>query len=164
MLLKKELLIIGLIAAIVYCLGCKANKTFVPGSREEQRIDLFRDNPARANNPEAGTNLLSPDTAFKYCAFAIAGSDIRLTDSSYNRTTGDNFYLYSAFADSTLKGKPLKAGSKLYFTSYKKFNAPSGMPHLLFLMPLANHTVIRSSLHVQLEWMPNAPFTTGGAQ
>jgi len=149
---------IAFIVGIGYLPACNSgNNELQLNTYGGNRIDLFKGNEKQ--KVFLKEVLLQKDTAVKYSALVIAASGIILTDSSYNRTTGDNFYLYSAMADSTIKGSPVKKTGKLYFTAYKKLMADGHAQYVVYLVPFRNHTIIKNSLHVQWQWLPGAPLT-----
>ena len=139
--------------------SCKSEPDYSQtGKAQVKSIDLFNEDllPAGTIN-----NLVNhtEETAFKQSNFVVTANEIKLIDSSYNRTSGDNFYLYRALADSMLKGGNVKKVSIIYFTAYKKLALADKETYTLYLIKLPDHALIKHRLSVAWQWLKDAPLT-----
>ena len=76
--------------------ACNSDSNYLLSSKAGAKtIDLFREDKVAGSAVRTPINL-DAETAFKLSSFVVKASEINLIDSSYNRTTGDNFYLYRA--------------------------------------------------------------------
>jgi len=137
--------------------ACNDGDNSLPASNAGNNIDLFKANNLH-NSPAQTALFLPADSAYKNSFCVVNASSISLADSSFNRTTKDNFYLYSFLVDSTLKGNLITKHSKVYFIAYLKINPQVLKQYRLYLVPFPNHTIIKNSLHINWQWLNKAPF------
>ena len=146
-----------LICLMIGFTACNSDSNYLLSSKAGAKtIDLFREDKVAGSAVHTPINL-DAETAFKQSSFVVSASDIKLIDSSYNRTTGDNFYLYRAMGDSTIKGAAVKKGTRIYFTAYQKLAATIAGTYQSYLVKLPGHALIKQQLNVQWQWLNNAP-------
>ena len=139
--------------------ACESHADYLQSGKVQVRnIDLFNEEILKDGTVHDFVNLTEAD-AFKHSNFVVTANDIKLIDSSYNRTSGDNFYLYRAIEDSTLKGVKEKKASLIYFTAYQKLAVADKEMYTLYLIKLPDHALIKYKLKVPWQWLKGAPLT-----
>ena len=139
--------------------ACESHADYLQSGKVPVRnIDLFNE---AVHTDGSVNNLinLTEESAFIQSNFVVTANDIKLIDSSYNRTSGDNFYLYRAIEDSTLKGVKEKKASLIYFTAYQKLAVADKEMYTLYLIKLPDHALIKYKLKVPWQWLKGAPLT-----
>ena len=139
--------------------SCKRHTDYLQSGKVQVRsIDLFNEEILKDGTVHDFINLTEA-YAFKQSNFVVLANDIKLIDSSYNRTSGDNFYLYRAVEDSTIKGVNVKKAGLIYFTVYQKLAVTDKEMYTLYLIKLPDHALIKYKLKVPWQWLKGAPLT-----
>lgn len=145
--------VLAMACILVACKEQANNREKKSGSY--QQIDLFKEQPAQHNDPSV---QLSADSAFRYSELVVISGSVSLADSSRNRSDRDDFYVYSAAIDTVLKGSTIKKNTRILFASSAQLRSLPLATYTLYLLPWAEHRMIKKGLPVQWQWLVGAPF------